>query len=142
MVEYPKPRKAFIHSSIFRVNTAWDFRGVSPLRARERVLACVWLRAVCASVCDGVCFVTLDGVPCVMLVLRSPAALVRCELGGAWLRGVCAVARGASRSARRFRPRRPFFRAVWCVCVSPSASACVSTTLVKAVYLYEDIYAL
>ena len=25
------------------------------------------------------------------------------------LRGVCAVARGASRSARRFRPRRPFF---------------------------------
>ena len=43
-----------------------------------------------------------------MLVLRSPAALVRCELGGAWLRGVCAVARGASRSARRFRPRRPF----------------------------------
>jgi hypothetical protein len=28
--------KGFIHSSIFRVNTAWDFRRASPLRARER----------------------------------------------------------------------------------------------------------
>ena len=40
--------------------------------------------------------------------MRGMVGLVSGELGGAWPRGVCAVARGASRSARRFRPRRLF----------------------------------
>ena len=41
--------------------------------------------------------------------MRDGGSCLGCELGGAWLRGVCAVARGASRSARRFRPRRLLF---------------------------------
>ena len=44
--------------------------------------------------------------------VRGVVGLVSGELGGAWLRGVCAVARGASRSARRFRggfAREDFF---------------------------------